>query len=108
MQKIEKIMANVFYNFLNPAGSSYAPKMRMYRALKEMDAAQMKEYLSDNFTNGQLMSLLVEYISEELNQDEKAMPRIRMTQEQFDAYFRIIKPHQKKDDNETVNEEMEG
>lgn len=105
MQKIEKIMANVFYNFLNPAGSTYAPKMRMYRALKEMDIQQMKEYLSDSFTHGQLMTLLVDYIKDELNQEDRATPKIRMTQEQFDAYFRIIKPHQRRDDNETVNEE---
>ena len=97
-------MINVFYNFLNPAGSTYAPKMRMYRAMKEMDIQQMKEYLSDNFTYSQLMTLLVEYIKQELNQEEQVMPKIRVTQEQFDNYFRIIKPHQRKDD-ETVNEE---
>lgn len=101
-------MVNVFYNFLNPVGSSYAPRMKVYKALKEMDANQIKEYLEGNFTHNQLMNILVEYLCEELTQDKEVMPRIRITQEQFDAYFRVIKPHKKGDNENIIKDEIEG
>ena len=88
-------MENVFYNFLNPKGSSYASKMATIRQLKAMAKEELIEYLEENFTGKQIKSLLAEYMLAELTHEKpEQTPRIRITQEQFDQYFRVIKPQQ--------------
>lgn len=97
-------MENIFYQFLNPAGSSYAPKMKIYRAIKEMEKTDIIRYLEENYTHRQLMELLSDYLLAEVNYDKDATPKVRLTQEQFEAFFRVIKPHAKKDDDTNLYE----
>lgn len=86
-------MANTFYNFLNPAGSTYAPKMKVYKELKEMSKAELINYLETNFTHANLMNLLADYMHEEFHAETEKTQKIRITEEQFEKYFSIIKPY---------------
>lgn len=86
-----------FYDMLNPMGSTYSTKIKQYRAIKEMSREEVIKYLENNFTHAQLMHLLAEFIETEVNYEKVDMPRIRISQEQFDAFFRIIKPHSKRE-----------
>ena len=46
------------------------------------------------------MTLLAQYMIEEFNYTEEKTSKIRITQEQFDEFFRVIKPHTKKNEEE--------
>jgi len=94
-------MKKVFYNYLNPAGSNYATRMKTYRNLAAAGMQEIIDWLENNCNHRDIMSLLAQYMFEEFNyQEEEKTPRIRITQEQFDEFFRVIKPHTKKEEEQ--------
>ena len=93
-------MKKVFYNYLNPAGSNYATRMRTYNNLAQASIEEVINWLENNLNHRDLMNLLAQYMTEEFNFEEEKISKIRITQEQFDQYFRVIKPHTKKNEEE--------
>lgn len=91
-------MKKVFYSYLNPAGSNYSARIKTYKNLAEADPKEITHWLENNCNHADIMSLLTAYMLEEFHAEEDKQPKIRISQEQFDEYFRIIKPHAKKDD----------
>ena len=93
-------MKKVFYNYLNPAGSNYATRIKTYKNLAEATPEEVINWLENNCNHREIMSLLAQYMLEEFNYQEEKTAKIRITQEQFDEFFRVIKPHMKKNEEE--------
>lgn len=93
-------MKKVFYNYLNPAGSNYATRIKTYKNLAEATPEEVVSWLENNCNHREIMSLLAQYMLEEFNFEEEKTPKIRITQEQFDEYFRVIKPHKKNEEEQ--------
>lgn len=93
-------MKKVFYNYLNPAGSNYATRIKTYKNLAEATPEEVINWLENNCNHREIMSLLAQYMLEEFNYQEEKTAKIRITQEQFDEFFRVIKPHTKKNEEE--------
>lgn len=86
-------MEKVFFNYLKPAGRTYSTQMATYRALKEYNQEQIIDWLEENMTGKDIKMLLANYMLAEFNYVEpETTQRIRITQEQFDEFFHIIKP----------------
>lgn len=86
-------MEKIFYNYLNPRGSTYAKQIATYKQLKDMVKDEIADWLEENMTGKQIRLLLAEYMVSELTyKKEEDTPKVRITQEQFDEFFRIIKP----------------
>ena len=93
-------MKKVFYSYLNPAGSTYSTRIRTYKNLAEATPEEVINWLENNCSHRDVMSLLAQYMIEEFNFEEEKTPKIRITQEQFDEYFRVIKPHKKNEEEQ--------
>lgn len=93
-------MKKVFYSYLNPAGSNYAARIKTYKNLAEATPEEVINWLENNCNHREIMSLLAQYMLEEFNFEEEKTPKIRITQEQFDEYFRVIKPHKKNEEEQ--------
>lgn len=93
-------MKKVFYNYLNPAGSTYSTRIRTYKNLAEATPEEVVTWLENNCSHRDIMTLLAQYMIEEFNYTEEKTSKIRITQEQFDEFFRVIKPHTKKNEEE--------
>lgn len=70
-------------------GNSSQPKLRKFREMKDFTSVQMKEWLMKNMSLEQIIELCGLLILEELT-TEKAP--ITITEEEFNAHFRIRKP----------------
>lgn len=86
-------MNKVFLNYLNPAGSNYSTRIRTYKNLSEAPAEEIVHWLENNVSHRDIMTLLTNYMMEEFHGEDTKQRKIRITQEQFDEYFRIIKPY---------------
>lgn len=93
-------MKKVFYNYLNPAGSNYATRIKTYKNLAEATPEEIINWLENNCNHREIMSLLAQYMTEEFNYQEEKTVKIRITQEQFDEFFRVIKPHKKNEEEQ--------
>lgn len=93
-------MKKVFYNYLNPAGSNYATRIKTYKNLAEATPEEVINWLENNCNHREIMSLLAQYMLEEFNYQEEKTAKIRITQEQFDEFFRVIKPHKKNEEEQ--------
>lgn len=86
-------MEKIFYNYLRPAGRTYAQQIEKYKTLKECDQQQIIDWLEENMTGRQIKELLAKYMVAEFNYIEpETTQRIRITEEQFREFFRVIKP----------------
>lgn len=86
-------MEKIFYNYLRPAGRTYAQQIEKYKTLKECDQQQIIDWLEENMTGRQIKELLAKYMVAEFNYVEpETTQRIRITEEQFREFFRVIKP----------------
>lgn len=93
-------MKKIFYNYLNPAGSNYSTRIKTYKNLAEAEIQEIVDWLENNCSHREIMSLLAQYMTEEFNFEEEKTSKIRITQEQFQEFFRVIKPHAKKNEEE--------
>lgn len=88
-------MEKIFYNYLRPAGRTYAQQIEKYKTLKEYDQQQIIDWLEENMTGRQIKELLAKYMVAEFNYVEpETTQRIRITEEQFREFFRVIKPQE--------------
>lgn len=88
-------MEKIFYNYLKPTGRTYAQQIEKYKTLKECNQQQIIDWLEENMTGRQIKELLAKYMMAEFNYVEpETTQRIRITQEQFDQFFRVIKPQE--------------
>lgn len=88
-------MEKIFYNYLRPAGRTYAQQIEKYKTLKEYDQQQIIDWLEENMTGRQIKELLAKYMVAEFNYVEpETTQRIRITEEQFRDFFRVIKPQE--------------
>lgn len=71
------------------AGTSQ-PKLRKFRELKNCEVAEVKQWLFQNYKLDDIVELCAGMILDELNNDD--IKPITITQEEFDAHFRIRKP----------------
>lgn len=87
-------MEKVFFNYLNPAGRAYSEKIGTYRRLKYCnDQEEIIGWLEEHLTGKEIKQLLSQYMLAEFNyQEPETAQRIRITEEQFEQFFRIIKP----------------
>lgn len=86
-------MEKIFYNYLRPAGRTYAQQIEKYKTLKECNQEQIIAWLEENMTGKEIKQLLSQYMMAEFNYVEpETIQRIRISQEQFEQYFRIIQP----------------
>lgn len=77
--------------FLKMMGSGTTqPKLKKFREMKDYTAEQMKSWLFQNFKLDEIVELCAYLILDELNNDD--VRPITITQEEFDAHFRIRKP----------------
>lgn len=89
--KIKKVL----WDFLKPQGANYNPKAYFYNSLKGIDTMELEHRLMSHLPIHKCLQLLTLYVYEELNGEEENFGKIRITQEQFENYFRIIKPREK-------------
>lgn len=86
-------MEKIFYNYLRPAGRTYAQQIEKYKTLKESNQEEIINWLEENMTGRQVKELLAKYMLAEFNYVEpETTQRIRITEEQFREFFRVIKP----------------
>lgn len=85
----------VLWEFLKPQGANYNSKLSFYNSLKGIDAMELERKLMNHLPFHKCLQLLTLYVNEELNGEEENFGKIRITQEQFENYFRIIKPREK-------------
>lgn len=87
-------MEKVFFNYLNPAGRAYSEKIGTYRRLKYCNnQEEIISWLEEHLTGKEIKQLLSQYMLAEFNyQEPETAQRIRITEEQFEQFFRIIKP----------------
>lgn len=81
----------MFFEELNPKGGNYSSKLKFYQSLKTQSIEEIELWVVSNFTMTQTINLLAKYIKNEVENDEKATNKIRVTQQQFDEFFSIIK-----------------
>ena len=85
----------VLLEFLKPQGANYNSKTKFYNSLKGVDIVELEKKLMNHFPFHKCLELLALYVYEELNGEEENFGKVRITQEQFENYFRIIKPREK-------------
>lgn len=81
-------MKGIFLSLMG--GNSSQPKLKKYREMKDMSQEDMKKWLYENFKLDDIADLCAAYILDELNTEEP--PKIYITQEQFNQFFRVRKP----------------
>lgn len=81
-------MENIFYQWLNPRGTQYAKKMRLYKSLKKMNLEEIVDFLKDNLTDRQRNELLANYIMCEVKQ-ENVVEKIKITSQQLEKFFEV-------------------
>lgn len=85
----------VLWDFMKPQGANYNSKANFYNSLKGIDANELGSKLMNHLPFHKCLELLTLYVYEELNGEEESFGKVRITQEQFENYFRIIKPREK-------------
>ena len=85
MKKLE-----ILKNFILGDGKSQSTRIGVYYDLKNYSDEKLVDYLDGKFTRKEINQLLVSYIREEFR--DRNISKIRITQEQFDEMFNIIKP----------------
>lgn len=80
-------MKSIFLEIMG--GRTSQPKLKKYRDMKDYTDSQMIDWLKSNLTYEQTVNMLAYYILEDLN--DVHVPKITITQEQFDALFHIRK-----------------
>lgn len=83
-------MENIFYQWLNPRGTQYAKKMRLYKSLKGMKIEEIINFLKDDLTEKQRIELLANYIMCEVKQDN-IVEKIKITSQQLEKFFEVTK-----------------
>ena len=81
-------MENIFYQWLNPRGTQYARKMRLYKSLKGMNVEEIINFLKENLTDRQKNELLANYIMCEVKQDN-IVEKIEITSQQLEKFFKV-------------------
>lgn len=81
-------MENIFLQWLNPRGTQYARKMRLYKSLKGMNLEEIVDFLKDNLTYRQKNELLANYIMCEVKQDN-IVEKIKITSQQLEKFFEV-------------------
>ena len=81
-------MKGIFLSLMG--GNSSQPKLKKYREMKDMSQEDMKKWLYENFKLDDITDLCAAYILDELNTEDT--PKIYITQEQFNQFFRVRKP----------------
>lgn len=81
-------MENIFYQWLNPRGTQYAKKMRLYKSLKGMKIEEIINFLKDDLTEKQRIELLANYIMCEVKQDN-IVEKIEITSQQLEKFFKV-------------------
>lgn len=87
----------MFFKELDPKGSNYSSKLKFYQSLKTQSIEEIELWVVSNFTITQIINLLAKYIKNEVDIDETATNKIRVTQQQFDNFFSIIKQRVKEE-----------
>jgi hypothetical protein len=88
----------LFFEMLDPKGNNYASKLSFYKSLKNQSVEDIEIWLSQHFKLTQILQLLSKYVKQEVEDDEKGTAKIRITQQQFDDFFSIIKQRPKEED----------
>ena len=83
-------MENIFLQWLNPRGTQYAKKMRLYKSLKGMKIEEIINFLKDDLTEKQRTELLANYIMCEVKQDN-IVEKIKITSQQLEKFFEVTK-----------------
>ena len=77
--------------FLKMMGSGTTqPKLRKFREMKDCTVDEVKKWLFENYKLDTIVEMCAGMILDELNNDD--VRPITITQEEFDAHFRIRKP----------------
>lgn len=85
----------MFFDELGAKGSNYSSKLKFYQSLKTQSVEDIEIWISTHFKMTQILNLLARYVKNEVDEDEKATNKIRITQQQFDDFFSIIKQRAK-------------
>jgi len=88
----------LFFRELDPKGNNYANKLKFYKSLKNQSVDDIEIWLSQHFKLTQILQLLSKYVKQEVEDDEKGTAKIKITQQQFDDFFSIIKQRAKEEE----------
>jgi len=87
----------LFFDELGAKGSNYSTKLKFYQSLKTQSVEDIEIWISQHLRMTQILNLLARYIKQEVEDDEKGINKIKITNEQFEQYFHIIKTREKED-----------
>jgi len=87
----------LFFEILDPKGSNYSTKLKFYNSLKTQSVDDIELWITEHLRMTQILNLLAKYIKQEVDIDETATNKIRVTQQQFDNFFSIIKTREKEE-----------
>ena len=89
------VKKRLFFDELGAKGSNYSAKLKFYQSLKTQSVEDIEIWISTHLRMTQILNLLARYVKQEIEDEEKGVNKIKITNEQFSQYFHIIKTREK-------------